>query len=109
MRRMPIWLQSRCLLAVHLKLCVSMLNKPFVCEAKMQAAPSAVLCTCLVACSCRMDQSMCMKHAVPVQLVTAATGNQQVNSNDLNSLIQGVRLTQVCCLLDPLHRHHDPV
>lgn len=29
------------------------------------------------------------------QLVTSATGNQQVNSNDLNSLIQGVRLTQV--------------
>ena len=31
---------------------------------------------------------------VLVQLVTSATGNQQVNSNDLNSLIQGVRLTQ---------------
>ena len=29
-----------------------------------------------------------------MQLVTSATGNQQVNSNDLNSLIQGVRLTQ---------------
>ena len=29
-----------------------------------------------------------------LQLVTSATGNQQVNSNDLNSLIQGVRLTQ---------------
>lgn len=31
---------------------------------------------------------------VLLQLVTSATGNQQVNSNDLNSLIQGVRLTQ---------------
>ena len=29
-----------------------------------------------------------------LQLMTSATGNQQVNSNDLNSLIQGVRLTQ---------------
>ena len=41
---------------------------------------------------------MRVKHAVLVQLVTSATGNQQVNSNDLNSLIQGVRLTQVYTL-----------
>ena len=42
---------------------------------------------------------MRVRHAVLVQLVTSATGNQQVNSNDLNSLIQGVRLTQVYILL----------
>ena len=41
---------------------------------------------------------MRVKYAVLVQLMTSATGNQQVNSNDLNSLIQGVRLTQVYIL-----------
>ena len=44
---------------------------------------------------------MCLKNTVLVQLVTSATGNQQVNSNDLNSLIQGVRLTQVYILPAP--------
>ena len=44
---------------------------------------------------------MRLKNTVLVQLVTSATGNQQVNSNDLNSLIQGVRLTQVYILPAP--------
>lgn len=35
------------------------------------------------------------KSGGPVQLVTSATGNLPINSNDLNTLIQGVRATQV--------------
>ncbi len=35
------------------------------------------------------------KMSCAVQLVSSSTGNLPINSNDLNTLIQGVRATQV--------------